>query len=120
MAILVPLSDAFMDGGADTENFETLAIILKRGGYYGYQFGMTLWGIGGLMLCDVLFTSPIVPRVLAVWGLLGYIVFMTGTISEMFGYQIGTMLSLPGGLFELSLSLWLFFKGFMFPAPALS
>ena len=35
----------------------------------------------------------------------------------MFGYEIGTMLSLPGGLFELSLSLWLIFKGFKIPEP---
>ncbi len=37
---------------------------------------------------------------------------MTGTTAEMFGYPIGVILSAPGGLFEISLSLWLIFKGF--------
>ena len=72
------------------------------------------------MLCYVLFVSKLVPRVFAVWGALGYVIFITGTISEMFGYSIGTMLSLPGGLFELGLSLWLIIKGFNLPKPTVS
>ena len=114
-ALLVPLSIAFIDAGTGADYFETLAVVLQRGGFYGYQFGMTMWGLGGLILCYILFTSRLVPRILAICGLLGYVIFITGTISELFGYQIGTVLSLPGGLFEVSLSLWLIFKGFKFP-----
>jgi hypothetical protein len=120
LALLVPLSTAFMEVGNGADYFETLAAVLQKGGFYGYQFGMTLWGIGGLVLCCVLFTSRLVPRIFAIWGLLGYVIFMTGTISEIFGHQIGTMLSLPGGLFELGLSLWLIFKGFKFPEPTVA
>jgi hypothetical protein len=117
LALLVPLSGAFVEAGTDATYFDTLALLLEQGGFYGYQLSMTLWGLGGLMLCYVLFVSTLVPRVFAVWGALGYVTFMTGTISEMFGYPIGTMLSLPGGLFELGLSLWLIIKGFNLPKP---
>jgi hypothetical protein len=41
-------------------------------------------------------------------------------IAEMFGFPVGTMLSLPGGLFELGLSLWLIIKGFNLPKPTVS
>tara|TARA_B110000977_G_scaffold129010_1_gene164577 strand:+ start:70 stop:786 length:717 start_codon:yes stop_codon:yes gene_type:complete len=120
LALLVPLSGAFVEAGTDATYFDTLALLLKQGGFYGYQMSMTLWGLGGLMLCYVLFVSRLVPRVFAMWGALGYVIFMTGTTAEMFGYPVGTMLSLPGGLFELGLSLWLIIKGFNLPRPIAS
>ncbi len=64
------------------------------------------------MFVYVLGKSKLVPRVFPTWGAIGYLVFMTGTTAEMFGYPIGVILSAPGGLFEISLSLWLIFKGF--------
>lgn len=112
LALLVPLSDAFVGGSSSAELYDTVALVLQQGGFYGYQMSMTLWGIGGLILCTTLYVSRLVPRLLAVWGFLGYIVFMIGTTAEMFGYGIGVMLALPGGLFEIGLSLWLIFKGF--------
>jgi hypothetical protein len=53
-----------------------------------------------------------VPRFLAAWGLLGYAVLMTGSIAEIFGLHIGLVFSIPGGLFELVLGVWLIAKGF--------
>ncbi|MEC7761410.1 MAG: DUF4386 domain-containing protein [Pseudomonadota bacterium] len=118
LALLAPLGDAFATSDAPRAPFDALALVLERGGFYGYQLSMTLWVIGGLILCAALFIGRLVPRVLAVWGLIGYVIFMIGTTAEMFGAPIGLMLSLPGGLFELSLSLWLIFKGFRLPTAA--
>lgn len=118
LALLAPLSEAFVTADAGPAAFDALALVLERGGFYGYQLSMTLWGIGGLILCTTLYAGRLVPRGLAVWGLAGYVVFMAGTTAEMFGHGIGTMLALPGGLFELSLSVWLIFRGFRLPATA--
>ena len=115
LALLAPLSDAFVSDGSGAAYFDAIALVLQQGGFFGYQISMTLWGVGGLILCTALLVSRLVPRPLAVWGLLGYVVFVVGTTAEMFGYGIGVMLSLPGGLFELSLSLWLIVKGFNLP-----
>lgn len=112
LVLLVPLSEASVNAAGDTAYHETLAALLKSGGFYGYQLGMTIWGLGGLMFCYLLYVSGLVPRIFPIWGVIGYLVFATGTIAEMFGYPIGVMLSAPGGLFEVSLSLWLIFKGF--------
>jgi hypothetical protein len=112
LLLLLPLSDAFVAAGAEiTPFYETLATILTKGNFYAYQLGMAIWGIGGLMLCTVLFRSKLVPRVFSVWGLVGYIIFIAGTILELFGFSIGVILAIPGGLFEIFLSLWLIFKG---------
>lgn len=111
MALLIPISAAYT-AGTDTAHIETLAMLLNKGGFYAYQISMTIWGIGGLLFVSVLCKSSLVPRLFPIWGLAGYLIFMTGTTAEMFGYPIGVMLSAPGGLFEISLSLWLIFKGF--------
>jgi len=113
LLLLVPLSDEYIKAGAHaSDNFETMGILLKMGGFYAYQISMTLWGLGGLLFTAVLFKSKIVSRAFSVWGFIGYIIFMTGTISELFGSGLGVYFSIPGGLFEIALSVLLIAKGF--------
>ncbi len=112
LLLLLPLSDEYVKLGApNTSNFETIGFILKKGGYFSYQIGMAIWGFGGLLLCSLLYQSKLVPRYLSIWGFIGYFIFISGTIFELFGYNIGVLLSIPGGLFEISLSIWLIIKG---------
>lgn len=109
----VPLSTMYQGvSGAELEHFKTIATLLVKGNFYAYQLGMALWAVGGLMLCYLLFQSQLVPRFFAIWGFIGYLVFMAGTLLEIFGFGYGVELAIPGGLFELSLSFWLIFKGF--------
>ena len=113
LLLLLPLSDSYVKSGTtDPSNFETIGFILKKGGYFSYQIGMTIWGFGGLVFSSLLYKSKLVSRYLSVWGFIGYIVFISGTIYELFGYNVGVLLSIPGGLFEIYLSLWLIIKGF--------
>ncbi|OUS07427.1 hypothetical protein A9Q96_05815 [Rhodobacterales bacterium 52_120_T64] len=111
LVLLVPLSGAYVTT-SDTANIATFAMLLNKGGFYAYQISMTIWGLGGLLFVYVLRKSSLVPRVFPLWGAAGYLIFITGTTAEMFGYPIGVLLSAPGGLFEVCLSLWLIFKGF--------
>lgn len=113
LLLLIPLADEFVQAGAAaTGYFETIGIVLTMGGAYAYQIAMAIWGLGGLLFVSALYQSKLVPRLLSVWGMIGYVVFASGTILELFGYPVGVLLSLPGGLFELSLSVWLIAKGF--------
>ena len=113
LLLLVPLADEYVKAGAGAvDQFEAMGIVLKMGGAYAYQIAMAIWGLGGLLFTSVLYKSKLVPRLLSVWGFIGYAVFITGTILELFGYPVGVLLALPGGLFELSLSGWLIAKGF--------
>lgn len=113
LLLLLPLSDAYLKLGAtDTSAFEIIGSVLKKGGFLSYQIGMAIWGCGGLLFCSLLYQSKLVPRFMSIWGFIGYIVFISGTIFELFGYTIGVLLSAPGGLFEIFLSTWLIIKGF--------
>lgn len=116
LLLLLPLSDAYVKLGAtDTSYFEIIGSVLKKGSYFSYQIGMAIWGFGGLLFCALLYQSKLVPGFVAIWGFIGYIIFISGTIFELFGYTIGMMLSVPGGLFEIFLSMWLIIKGFSTP-----
>lgn len=113
MLLLIPLSDEFTKAGSTALTyFETIGILLKMGGAFSYQLGMALWGLGGMMLVSLLYRTKLVPRYLAGWGIIGYIVFISGTILELFGIGAGVFLALPGGLFEIGLSVWLIARGF--------
>jgi hypothetical protein len=54
----------------------------------------------------------LIPRAFAGYAVLGYIIHMGGTIAELFGYPVSDMLLIPGALFEITLPIWLFIKGF--------
>jgi Domain of unknown function (DUF4386) len=76
-------------------------------------------GVAGLVLSSALLTSRIVPRNLSMLGVIGYPVFLVGSIFAMLGLidvtnGVGMLALVLGGLFELLLPIWLFTKGFTF------
>ena len=111
--LLVPLSAEYVQAGSNAgPQFETIGNLLVQAGSYSYYLSMAIWGIGGLLLVSVLFISKLVPPFFPIWGAIGYTIFIAGMVFELFGIEIGVLLSLPGGLFEIGLSLLLIFKGF--------
>jgi hypothetical protein len=113
LLLLVPLSDAFMRSGSSvTGQYETMAILLREANYYSYNFGMAIWSLGGLMFCSILYQYKLIPRLISVWGVVGYTVFLAGCILAIVGLDFGLIHTAPGALFEVFLSLWLIVKGF--------
>src|SRR5919112_5026758 len=113
LLLLIPLSDAIMrSGSAVAGQAETMAILLREANYYSYNIGMAIWSLGGLMFCSILYRYELIPRVMSVWGVVGYTVFLAGCILAIFGLDFGFIHTAPGALFEVFLSLWLIVKGF--------
>lgn len=81
-------------------------------------------GIGGLVLCHLLYVSRLVPRSIAVLGLVGYGLFTAAVPLDLLGVLdmnegLGLLILVPGFLFEFAaLPLWLIVKGFRSPSPA--
>lgn len=77
-------------------------------------------GIGGLLLTYLLLVSRLVPRPIALLGLVGYALLFFGAIADLGGLVdmnngSGMVLLAPGGLFEfVALPIWLFARGFNF------
>jgi hypothetical protein len=78
-------------------------------------------GVGGIIFTYILFTSRLVPRAIALLGLVGYVSLTIGVPLDLLGVLdmgkgAGALLVVPGGLFELVLlPLWLITKGFSAP-----
>ena len=67
---------------------------------------------GALFMTWFLFRTRMVPRTLALWGVTGYAIHLTGAIAEIFGIHVSLLLSIPAGLFEVTFGVWLIAKGF--------
>jgi uncharacterized membrane protein YiaA len=81
-------------------------------------------GIGGLILTYLLFVSRLVPRSIAVLGLVGYAALTLGVPLDLLGILdmhegAGMLVLAPGGLFEfVFMPIWLIAKGFAPPSIA--
>ena len=115
LLLLIPLSDEYVKTDSVTiPSIEIMGILLKKASFFGYHMGMALWSLGGLMFVSVLYTSKLIPRPMSVWGIVGYVFLLLGSIFEIFGHNdiVEIVSVIPGGLFEVTLSIWLIVKGF--------
>ena len=115
MALLIlfqiPLANEYLKGGA-SETLQALSAVFNRAQLYAYSFGMLTVGFAGLMLCYVFYKTQLVPRFLGVWGLIGYAVILGGSVLEVAGFNLNLIHTIPGGLWELFMGVWLIVKGF--------
>lgn len=69
-------------------------------------------GFAGLMLGNVLYKARLVPRGVAVWGLVGYASLLSGSVLQVLGFDLRLVHTIPGGLWELFIGVWLIARGF--------
>jgi len=109
----IPLASEYIKAaGSDASFLQALSSVFMQGQLYAYNFGMAFVGIASLMLCYTLYRAKLVPRILAVWGLVGYAIILCGSLLEVLGFNLLTIHAIPGGLWELFIGVWLIVKGF--------
>lgn len=99
-------------GAQEAELSSALGALAIRGNYFAFQIAMMVLGTGSLAFCYLLYITRLVPRLLAVLGLIGYLGLLVGAVMEVYGFNVGGISYIPGGLFEVLLPLWLIVKGF--------
>jgi len=77
----------------------------------GYFLGMIVLGIGSIPMCLILLKHRIVPKWIAIWGIVGYAVFAFGFLMELFGNKWSMYLLGLAGLWEIYFAIWLIIKG---------
>ena len=109
----IPLGSEYLKAAAsDTLYFQVLSTISVQASQYAYQIGMSALGISGLILNYTFYKTRLIPRFLAVWGLIGYAIIFIGMLSDTMGSGLGLISSIPGGLWEVFIGVWLIVKGF--------
>jgi hypothetical protein len=78
---------------------------------------LIVFSVGTFLLYSMLYRFYLVPRVIAVWGLIGGAMLLLSCVSILFGWiEVGgptdLVFSLPIWINEMALAVWLIFKGF--------
>lgn len=113
LLLQIPLGREYLKAGAsDASYLQALSTLSIQASLYAYQISQITLGIAGLMLCYVLYKAELVPRLVAVWGLIGYATVLCGSVLEVLGFDLRLIQTIPGGLWELFIGVWLIAKGF--------
>ena len=111
--IQIPVGIEYLNAGSsDTSYLQALSIVLTKANLYAYEFAMITVGVAGLILCSMFYRAQLVPRLLAVWGLIGYAILLLGSVLQVLGFNLNSIQAIPGGLWELFIGVWLIAKGF--------
>ncbi len=92
----------------DLASMEQSAIMINR---IVYNIGMISLGIGSTILFSYSLKPKLFPKWLCIWGTVGYICLITGSILDIFSIQSSMYFLIPGGLFEVVISFWLIIRG---------
>src|SRR6185312_2705308 len=110
LLLLVPLGQHA--GGTEAGWATALGSLLVTFNKNAYALSQLALAFGSLSLWTFGLRVGLIPRAFAGYAVLAYIIHMGGTVAELFGYPVSNMLLIPGALFEITLPVWLFIKGF--------
>lgn len=115
--LVISLRGSLPDGSVGASAAETLGGLLRAQYDAAILMIYLFTGVAGAILAVGLYRSRLIPRPLAVLGLIGYPVLLVGAVLDMFSLTdvtqgVGLLAVVPGGLFELILPMWLIVKGF--------
>jgi hypothetical protein len=114
--VQIPLGMEYLNAGSsDTSYLQALSAVFTQANLYAYEFAMIAVGVAGLILCSMFYRAQLVPRPLAVWGLIGYAILLSGSVLQALGFNLSSIHAIPGGLWELFIGVWLIAKGFNSP-----
>lgn len=117
LLIQIPLGSEYLKAGAaGTSYLQALSTVSIQVSQYAYQISQIAVVLAGFLLCYMFYRTKLVPRWMAVWGLVGYAILLGGSVLEVLGFNLQLIQTIPGGLFELFICVWLIAKGFDFSA----
>jgi hypothetical protein len=119
--LMIAIGAGLRDGSINASVSQTLGPVLKAVHDVGIVVVYLVTSVGGTIFAYLLYRSQLVPRPLAILGLIGYPALLVGCVLAMFGVTdvtkgAGLLAVVPGGLFELILPILLLVKGFSQPA----
>lgn len=107
-------------GTVDASTSTSLSALLQAQHNVAILMIYMVTSVGGMCMATLLYRSKLIPRPIAILGLISYPALLLGCILDVFSLVdvtqgIGLVALVPGGLFELILPIWLIARGFSFP-----
>ncbi|WP_245976871.1 DUF4386 domain-containing protein [Oceanobacillus arenosus] len=115
---LVQLSMHYEAGSIAGENLQATGFMLQSFHRWTFVLGPNLMlGINTMMYSYLLFRTGLVPKPLAIFGMVTAIMVFISGVLDMFGIvepasAVKGLTALPVGVYEMSLAVWLIVKGF--------
>jgi hypothetical protein len=115
----IELGTGLADGTVDRAASTTLGALLQAQHSVAILLIYLATAAAGICMTTLLFRSKLIPRWLAILGLITYPTLLMGTILDIFNvvnvtHGIGLLALIPGAVFEFVLPVWLLVKGFRF------
>jgi len=103
--------------GSEAASLETIGRILEiTGDKFGSIIASTAFSVGAFIYYYIFFRTKLIPRWLAIWGMLAMVAYLTAVMAVIFGAEsfstVVVALNLPTLGNELFLGIWLIVKGF--------
>jgi hypothetical protein len=112
--ILLFLSGAEYLQAFEPAQLQALSSFFLKLSSVGYNILLFIMGVGGVAYCYLFYTSKYIPKVLSVWGIITYSTMVAYGLIRIVIHNPPSELvyaMVPGALFELTIGLWLVFKG---------
>ena len=118
--LAIELGAGLRDGTVDGSASSSLGALLQAQHSVAILMIYIATGAAGMCMATLLYRSRLIPRWLAILGLVTYPTLLAGSILDMFNVVdvtqgIGLVALVPGALFEFILPIWLIVKGFSVP-----
>lgn len=111
--ILLALSKQSVSAGvAEDSSLQWIGQLTVEAHFLLFDMAMIALSLGSLLFCSILYRSGLVPRLLSGIGLIGYAGLLASSSLSIAGLDVGTVLYIPGAIFEVVLPVWLIVKGF--------
>jgi hypothetical protein len=111
--LLLTLSREYVQAeAANISHYQTLGNLFLAAVHWINFVTIIVFSLSALILNYIFYRSRLIPRWLAVWGIIGAGLHLAGGLFGMFGFdQIG-FLAAPIALQEMAYAIWLIVKGF--------
>lgn len=118
--LVIELGAGLRDGTVDASAATGLGALLQAQHSVAILLIYLVTTAAGMCMATLLYRSRLIPRWIAVLGVIGYPALLAGCALDVFDVVdvtqgIGLIALVPGGVFELILPIWLLAKGFTFP-----
>jgi len=118
--LAIELGTGLRDGTVDASTSSSLGALLQAQHTVAILMIYLATGAAGMCMATLFYRSRLIPRWLAILGLVTYPILLAGTVLDMFNVVdvtqgVGLVALVPGAVFEFLLPIWLIVKGFTVP-----